>query len=244
LTEIASESFRFGGTSLVGKTLCWFDEVEVTRNNMGNSLINLITGQHIHVERKGINGIVEADNKLKCVLTANTLPRSAEMGIYRRMILIYLNYSFYDNMTDNKNIRQLLRAEASGVLNRMLRGLKDIEANDGFTTIEGHDDLIEDYKTSSNTVAEFLDEHFDFDYDAPKIGTKVLLEAYKNYSDDKYSSSLTPQRFGTLLSSHGLSKFDKIQQTRLTGGTRAWAGLRLKEAYELNAGFIREKKEF
>ena len=73
----------------------------------------------------------------------------------------------------------------------------------------------------------------------------MLLEAYKNYSDDKYSSSLTPQRFGTLLSSHGLSKFNKIHQTRLTGGTRAWAGLRLKDAYELtNVGLIREKKDF
>ncbi len=245
LHEIASESFRFRGSTLVGKTLCWFDEVEVTRSNVGNSLINLITGQQIRVERKGINGIISSQNKLKCVLTANTLPRSAEMGIYRRMILIYLNYSFYDNMTDNKNIRQLLRSEASGVLNRMLKGLRDIEKNNGFTTIEGHDDLIEDYKTSSNTVSEFLEEHFEFDYDAPKISTKVILEAYKQFNDDKYSNSLTPQRFGVLLSTHNLSKFSKIQQTRLSGGTRAWTGLKLKENYELtNAGFIRERKEF
>lgn len=245
LHEIASEAFRFRGASLVGKTLCWFDEVEVTRSNMGNSLINLITGQQIRVERKGINGIVPVQNKLKCVLTANTLPRSAEMGIYRRMILIYLNYSFYDNMTDNKNIRQLLRAEASGVLNRMLRGLRDVVDAGGFTTIDGHNDLIEEYKASSNTVAEFLEEHFDFDYDATKLSTKTLLEAYKRYSDDKYANSLTPQRFGMLLSSHGLSKFDKIIQTRGSGGTRMWAGLKLKEYYEINkAGLIREKENF
>lgn len=245
LHEIASESFRFRGSTLVGKTLCWFDEVEVTRTNMGNSLINLITGQQIRVERKGINGIVPVQNKLKCVLTANTLPRSAEMGIYRRMILIYLNYSFYDNMTDNKNIRALLKAEASGVLNRMLKGLHDIQANEGFTTIVGHDDLIEEYKASSNTVAEFLDEHFDFDYEAPTITTKVLLEAYKNYANDKYISSLTPQRFGVLLASHGLSKFYKITQKRLTGGVRAWAGLKLKEHYQITAsGLIREKEDF
>lgn len=245
LTEIASESFRFGGSSLVGKTLCWFDEVEVTRNNVGSSLINLITGQHIHVERKGINGIIEADNKLKCVLTANTLPRSAEMGIYRRMILIYLNYSFYDNMTDNKNIRQVLKAESSGVLNRMLRGLKDVEDNEGFTTIEGHDELLEDYKTSSNTMAEFLDEYFTFDYEAPKISTKTLLEAYKTYSNDKYSNSLTPQRFGVLISQSGLSKFDKIQPSRGSQGVRMWSGLQLKDYYEFNAaGLIREREEF
>ena len=245
LHEIASESFRFRGSTLVGKTLCWFDEVEVTRSNVGNSLINLITGQQIRVERKGINGIIASQNKLKCVLTANTLPRSAEMGIYRRMILIYLDYSFYDNMTDNKNIRQLLRAEASGVLNRMLRGLKDINENNGFTTIEGHTDLIEEYKANSNTVAEFLDEHFDFDYEAPKISTKTLLEAYKNYANDKYVNSLTPARFGLLMSSHGLTRFNNIISTRGTGGVKMWSGLKLKDWYELNAaGFIREKENF
>lgn len=245
LHEIASDSFRFRGSTLVGKTLCWFDEVEVTRANMGNALINLVTGQQIRVERKGINGIVPVQNKLKCVLTANTLPRSAEMGIYRRMILIYLNYSFYDNMTDNKNIRALLKAESSGVLNRMLRGLQDITKNDGFTKIDGHDDLIEEYKASSNTVAEFLEEHFDFDYDAPKISTKTLLEAYKNYADDKYTNSLTPQRFGVLLASHGLSKFDKIVNSRGTKGVRMWSGLKLKDWYEIsNGGLIREKEDF
>lgn len=245
LHEIASESFRFRGSTLVGKTLCWFDEVEVTRSNVGNSLINLITGQQIRVERKGINGILASQNKLKCVLTANTLPRSAEMGIYRRMILIYLNYSFYDNMTDNKNIRQLLRAEASGVLNRMLRGLQDITENNGFTSIEGHSDLIEEYKASSNTVAEFLEEHFVFDYEAPKVTTKVLLEAYKNYANDKYVGTLTPRRFGTLMASNGLSEFQNIQAVKGTGGERMWAGLKLKDWYEFNtAGLIREKEDF
>ncbi|MCR4286168.1 MAG: phage/plasmid primase, P4 family [Candidatus Kaiserbacteria bacterium] len=245
LHEIASDSFRFRGSTLVGKTLCWFDEVEVTRSNVGNSLINLITGQQIRVERKGINGIITSQNKLKCVLTANTLPRSAEMGIYRRMILIYLNYSFYDNMTDNKNIRNLLKAESSGVLNRMLRGLKDITKHGGFTEIEGHSELIEEYKSNSNTVAEFLEEHFNFDYDAPKLSTKTLLEAYKNYASDKYVDSLTPARFGVLLGCHGLMKFHKITTIRGSKGVRMWAGLKLKDWYEINStGLIREKSDF
>lgn len=246
LTEIAGESFRFGGSTLVGKRLCWFDEVEVTRTNMGNALIQLITGQHIHVERKGINGILDADNQLKCVLTANTLPRSAEMGIYRRMILIYLEYSFYDNMTANNKIRDVLRKESSGILNRMLKGLADLQKNDGFTMIEGHDDLIEEYKASSNTVAEFLDEYFVFDEDAKPISTKVMLDAYKEFSNDRYSESLTPQRFGMLMKHHGLSRFDKIFSKHDRNGMKVWCGLGLREQfYEFNPkGFIRAKDDF
>jgi len=211
---------------------------------MGNSLINLITGQHIRVERKGINDILEADNQLKCVLTANTLPRSAEMGIYRRMILIYLEYSFYDNMTANHKIRAVLQAEASGILNRMLRGLADLNKHDGFTSIEGHDDLIEEYKTSSNTVAEFLDEYFVPDIEAKPIPTKVLLDAYKEFSNDRYSESLTPQRFGMVMKHHGLSKFDKIYNRKDRDGSKMWCGLKLREEYyEFNtAGYIRAKE--
>jgi putative DNA primase/helicase len=243
LTEITGESFRFGGSSLVGKRLCWFDEVEVTRANMGNALIQLITGQHIKVERKGINGFVDADNQLKCVLTANTLPRSAEMGIYRRMILIYLEYSFYDSMTANQNIRNILKAESSGVLNRMLRGLADLQKNKGFTQIEGHSELIEEYKSSSNTVAEFLDEYFEFQYDADPIPTKVLLEAYKEFTNDKYSESLTPQRFGMVMKHHGLTKFDKIFNKQNSDGQKVWCGLKLKPLYMFNtAGYIRENE--
>lgn len=244
LQDISSDSFRFRGSSLVGRHLCWFDEVEVTRSNMGNSLINLVTGQHINVERKGINGIIEADNKLKCVLTANTLPRSAEMGIYRRMILIYLEYSFYDSMTANQDIRSILKKEASGVLNRMLRGLAGLTKHGGFTSIEGHEDMIEDYKTSSNTVAEFLDEYFIFDEEAEPIKAKMLLEAYKNFNPDKYSNSLTPQRFGVMLKQHGLNKFNNIF-TKHTNNGNVWCGLKLQKYYEVNSGgFIREKDDF
>lgn len=241
LTEIAGESFRFGGSSLVGKRLCWFDEVEVTRTNMGNSLTNLITGQHIHVERKGINGIVDVDNQIKCVLTANNLPRSAEIGIYRRMILIYLEYSFYDSMTANQDIRSILKSESSGILNRMLKGLADLRTNKGFTLISGHDDLIEQYKTSSNTVAEFLDEYFDFDEESTPISSKVLLHTYKEFCNDRYSESLTPQRFGVLLKTNNLSKFSGIYAKKAKNGNE-WCGLRLKECYEFNnAGWITEK---
>lgn len=244
LNDISSDSFRFGGASLVGKRLCWFDEVEVTRTNMGNSLINLITGQYINVERKGINGIIEAPNQIKCVLTANTLPRSAEMGIYRRMILIYFEHSFYDSMTADQEIRTKLRAEASGILNRMLNGLADLQKHRGFTTIEGHDDLIEDYKSSSNTVAEFLTTHFEFDYDADKIPTKTLLNTYKKFCDDRYAQGLTPHRFSVLLKTHGLAEFDKIYMARGTKGTRMWCGLKLREEFKIEGEVILENVDF
>ncbi len=246
LSETSGDSFRFGGSSLVGKHLCWFDEVEVTRSNMGNTLINLITGQHIRVERKGVHGIVEAQNKLKCVLTANTLPRSAEMGIYRRMILIYFEYSFYDNDTDDKDIRNIFKSESSGILNRMIKGLADLSKNNGFTKIDGQEEILEEYKVSSNTMAEFLEEYFEFsDDDSAKVKTKILLETYKNFSKDRYSESLTPQKFGLMVKNNGLNKFNNIESKKDRDGNKEWSGLKLKSIYEVDkiTGMIRGTEE-
>ncbi len=236
LHETTGDSFRFSGSNLVGKHLCWFDEVEVTRSNMGNSLINLITGQHIRVERKGLNGIVEAQNKLKCVLTANTLPKSAEMGIYRRMILIYLEYSFYDNDTMNKDMKEILKKESSGILNRMLRGLTSLNENNEFVKIEGHDEILEEYKTSSNTVAEFLEEYFELDDDPNSngVGSKELLEIYKDFSKDGYSKALTPQRFGLMVKNNGLKKFNNLESKKDGYGCKKWKGIKLKSIYRTN----------
>lgn len=242
LGQINSESFaRFGGSTLIGRRLCWFDEVQVTRAEMSSSLINLVSGHHIEVERKGINGLVQADNHLKCVLTANTLPRSAEIGIYRRMILMYLEHSFTDDMSANPNMRNVLMSEGSGILNRMLKGLADLNRNNGFTMIEGHDDLIEEYKASSNTVAEFLEEYFVFDETATPLDIKVVLQSYKDFSKDRYSEALTPQRFGMMIKSHGLREFDRIYSKKDWKGYKKIHGLKLREGYVINAqGWIKE----
>jgi phage/plasmid-associated DNA primase len=145
-------------------------------------------------------------------------------------------------MSADYEIRDKLKAEAPGILNRMLKGLADLQKHKGFTVIEGHDELIEDYKSSSNTIAEFLMTYFTFDYDAPKVSSKVLLNTYKKFCDDKYSQGLTPQRFGVLIGTNGLAQFDRIIPSRGANGVRMWSGLKLREEFEItDAEIIIEK---
>lgn len=240
LTDLSGDSSRFMGSSFIDRTLCWFDEVEPNRSKMGDKLIGMITADQINVERKGVNGITKAQNKLKFILTANALPRSAEIGIYRRLLLIHFENSFYDSVEIDYNIKEKLEKEMSGVFNRMVRGLHDLRKIGTFSVMENHTELIESYKTSSNTISEFLDEYFVFDYDAEPIDTSVLLKNYKEFTNDSYTKSLTPQRFGVLISQNGLMQFDKIYPKKGTGGVRQWAGLKLKDIFEIDhAGFIR-----
>ena len=233
LTDLSGESYRFAGSSMVGKSLCWFDEVEVKRAEMSNVLGTLITGTTINVERKGINGIFKAENALKCVLTANDLPHSSEHGMYRRIIYIKFDHSFYDDGTQETNILEQMAGESSGILNRMIKGLHDLRKMRGFTVIEGHEDLIESYKASSDTIAEFLDTYFEPAGDEAIIETTVLLNTYKDFTNGKSFAILTPQRFGRMMSTQPLSRFTRIAPVR-TASARGWSGLKVKKGYSLN----------
>lgn len=234
LTELQGESMRFAGSSFMGARLCWFDEVDVKKAEMGNTLGTLITGNTFNVERKGVTGIIKARNTLKCVLTANKLPMNAEVGIYRRLIMINIDGSFVEDGTVLVDMPDRLRAEDSGILNRMIRGLQDLRKMRGFTMIAGHDDLIEEYKAQSDTIAEFLDTYFEVGTEDDFIETEVLLASYRHFAEgNSWTRTITPQKFGRMLATQPLTRFAKIAPKR-TNQSRGWTRIRVKEPYELN----------
>jgi len=214
--------------------LCWFDEVDVKKAEMGNALGVLITGEQINVERKGINGILENPNTLKCVLTANSLPLSSEHGMYRRIIIINLEGSFHDEGTVILNMSELLRAESSGILNRMIKGLHDLRKMRGFTVIEGHEDLIEEYKTDSNITSEFLDTYFEPTTNTEtKIKTGELYKAFVRFTGGKTNAISSPQRFAMTMKTQPLSRFGQMTQYR-SNGVRYWKGIKLRDNLEMD----------
>lgn len=240
LTTFSNESaVRFIGSSLIGKTLIHFDEADIKRSELGAHISNLVTGDTIDVERKSVNGNVDVSNKLKCILSANKLPPGQD-GIFRRMILIQFKKSFTDDMTADRDLPAKLHAESSGILNRMLDGLEDLRKMKGFTTIEGHDEMIEEYKSESDVMAEFLDTFFDPVASATEevghtgVGIKagVVYQTYKKWADDNGVGTLlrlTPQKFGRMLGGVSLNKFAHMHSYKGTGGMRFWKGVKPKK---------------
>lgn len=235
LTELQGESMRFAGSSFVGARLCWFDEVDVKKAEMGNTLGTLITGNTFNVERKGVTGIIKARNTLKCVLTANKLPMNAEVGIYRRLIMINIDGSFVDDGTVLVEMPDILREEDSGILNRMIRGLQDLRKMRGFTLIAGHEDLIEEYKAQSDTIAEFLDTFFMVGTEEDFIETDVLLASYRHFTEgNSWTRTITPRKFGKMLATQPLTKFRNIKTRQKYGHGRGWVGLKVSDEYIIN----------
>lgn len=239
LTTFSNEgAVRFIGGSLIGKTLIHFDEADVKRAELGAHISNLITGDTIDVERKSVNGNIDVQNRLKCILSANKLPPGQD-GIFRRMILIKFERSFTDEMRADRSLPEKLQAEASGILNRMLEGLADLRKMGGFTEIAGHEDLIEEYKEESDIMAEFLSTFFDptnnfADEDGTAghgIPSNVMFATYRNWSESYGVGNLlklTPQKFGRMLANTSLNKFAKVHSFKGTGGARHWRGLKPK----------------
>lgn len=236
LNEVVGDNARFIGGELAGRTLCWFDEVEPKKSEFDNALGEKITGSTITIERKGINGRPKVPNYLKNILTANSLPYASTQGIYRRIIYIEFNHSFTSDGTVDRDLPTKLRSEMSGVLNRMLRGLADMRKMGGFTVIEGQEDRIEEYKVSSDPIAEFLDTYFDpipewVEGVHEPINSKDMFEAFKVTMGDLRWVHLTPQKFGRMLAYQPVERFHCMKSVR-TMDARQWKGVALKRGYE------------
>lgn len=237
LTTFSNEgAVRFIGGSLIGKTLIHFDEADVKRAELGAHVSNLVTGDTIDVERKAVNGNVDVQNRLKCILSANKLPPGQD-GIFRRMILIKFEKSFTDDMVADRGLPEKLVTEMSGILNLMLDGLADLRKMGTFTEIAGHDELIEEYKEESDIMAEFLSTFFDPTNDFSEeegtanhgIPSNVMFATYRNWSDSHGVGGLlklTPQKFGRMLANTSLNKFAKVHSFKGTGGVRHWRGVK------------------
>jgi phage/plasmid-associated DNA primase len=232
---------RFSGDAYHGRRLVHFDEVNVKRAQLGSQFGNLVTGETISIERKRVQGIVEVRNVSKVVLTANELPDSAEYGIYRRMILIRLKQSFYDNLTVDQDMLNKLKAESSGILNRMIRGLHHYRKLGTFSVIEGHEAEIEDYKESSDVFSEFLSTYFEVsDNENDQYSNAELHKAFIESPMGRTYDRITPARFSRRISSQPLQSFSKIERVKGAKGIRYWKYLKLKKGYELIDGVIKE----
>ncbi len=231
-----NEANAFYKEMLAGKTLAWFDESDVKRSELSTKLGTLITGKFIDFERKGIQGRVVVPNTVKCILTANDMPPRAQKGAFRRILKVQITRGSFEAEGDlDRDFFTKVKAEASGILNRMIAGLQDLKKMNGFTMIEGADEDMEDYMEASDPVSEFMHTHFEYDANAEPLLLYDLTNAYKDWKDgDSYARSLTPRSFKRLVDGMLTTRLKGIQSKKTKKGI-VFLGLRLKTNYSWNS---------
>ncbi len=235
LQSLNSNEIRFMGDVFAHKQLCFFDEANPKTQNINEYFQNMVTKPYITVERKGIQEKVDVRNTLKMVLSLNEMPDHMPPGMERRYRHIMFTRSFTDeDIADPEYKNKIVKHELSGVLNRMLRGLQDLNKMGGLTVIDGESDRKRNYSLSSDDFSAFLEEHFEPSNDGVTRYTfQQMRDAFVAEYPKAYHKQLSIRGFNKKILANRLPEFKYIT-TAKSGGERGYRGLKLKDGHNFS----------
>lgn len=236
LSRLNGGAARFIGESLTNRTLCFFDEANPKTENINEFFQNLISGKYIKVEKKGVQDTEEVQNTLKIVLALNEMPHHMPAGFNRRYRHILFTRSFRAEGIEDKSLqKKIIDTELPGILNRMLRGLKDLKKMGTTTVILGEEERKRQFTLAADDLSAFISDHFEPDDSNEEhacIEGKKMLQAFKEEYPSNFNRGLSIHAFSKkLLSVNGrLSEFVNIRKER-TKTYRGFAGLKFKDGH-------------
>ncbi len=138
-------------------TICM--EVEEGRS-MRTSLMKQLTGGDKRTARQMRQDFREYEPTDKIWLGANNKPRirGQELAIWRRIKLIPFTMTIPEEKQD-KHLAEKLIGEAPGILNWALEGCQEWQEQKGLDEPEDVKDAVEDYKSESDPLHEFIQEY-------------------------------------------------------------------------------------
>jgi putative DNA primase/helicase len=145
-------------------------------------------------------------------------------GIWRRMQLVPWNVQIAEDAVDRK-LGEKLRAEASGLLNRLLEGLIDWVAN-GLIVPEEVRLATRSYRESSDDVGRFLSTLCEVG-ETVRCGAGELHQLYQAWAEASGGATLHVKAFKTALDGKGFVQ-------KQSDGMK-WLGVRPREGVYLDA---------
>ena len=145
-----------------------------------------------------------------------------DQAIEARIWLIPFS-TFIEKKDRDKGILEKLTAEASGIFNWMIAGLKRYQEYGALTQPVAVKAANEEYRTEQDRLGEFIKNLCELKRDAI-IQRRILYDAYISDCNKNSVHLESPKNFATILqTSYGIQK-----GPQLTGGIRTWRGIRLK----------------
>jgi len=184
--------------------------------HLSESLVKVLTGDDKATVRRLYENEIEFRPTAKIFLATNHRPviTGTDDAIWRRIWLIPFTVTIPDNKRDPEIAKKLI-AEAPGILNWALEGLKRYRAVGKLVQPEKVRVATAEYRQDSDVLKEFIE-----DWCQPK-GEIKRRDLYKNYVDwceQYHEKAVSTKRFADLLRERGGGE-------RATGGERYWVGL-------------------
>ncbi|WP_243289059.1 DNA primase family protein [Clostridium perfringens] len=196
-------SEKFGTEGLIDKTVNIANENEIGNAISTENLKIFVSGDRTSIARK-YKGDINYKSTCKMIFLLNRLPDTLDNthGYYRKILIVPFNRVFKQEEMD-KNLKEKVSQELSGILNWSIEGAKRLMSNDyKFTECEAIEKITKAYKEEQNPVESFLKEALIFE-EGNSETKKDVLDAYKLWIEDQNISSRgteSPQRFWKALS--------------------------------------------
>ncbi len=178
---------------------------------------NVTSGEPI-VVRELHKTFFELRPQFKLIISGNYKPKikGTDDGIWRRIVLVPWTVRVPDDLCD-PHLAEKLRAESSGILNRMLAGLKGW-LQSGLQTPGAILEATDDYRSSSDPLARFLADCTERDVDS-RVSAHDLFVLYEAWTKSASVTAWTRTGFGRAMADRG------YRSTK--SGNHYWLGLRL-----------------
>lgn len=232
-TEKRGESHPTELADLQGKRMVVSSETDAG-DKMQVSRVKLVTGGENIKARFMRQDFFEFEPTFKIIISTNNLPRVNENdhATWRRLRIFPFGVVIPANKADT-DLPAHLRAEASGILNWLIRGCLRWQKQNLSSQMPPQVLMATDmYKRDSDVLADFLDSRCVFD---PKGRTTLsaLYTAYRNWaSSEGVKMPLSKTAFGLKMTPR-----PQVQKksTRVKGvNTRYWAGIKLRQIDQIH----------
>ena len=149
---------------------------------------------------------IQIFNYAKLIFNCNTLPADVEHSnaYFRRFLIIPFEVTIPEHEQDKQLHSKIIEKELSGVFNWVLEGLNRLLEQKRFSNCDAATKAVEDYKTNSDSVKQFISES-DYKKDAEyPTDVKLLYSEYKAFCMEDGFRTVSKKTFKTRLESYGI----------------------------------------
>ena len=175
------------------------------RAALAENFVKSVTGGDRIAARFLFHEFFEFEPTFKIWLATNHRPtiRGTDDGIWRRIRLIPFTQKF-EELQDDKTLRDKLDAELPGILTWAVRGCLEWQRS-GLTPSESVKSATASYRTDMDTFGDFLDERCIVE-DGAKVSAKEIYGAYRAWADENGEKLVSQRWFGLRLGERGFAK--------------------------------------
>jgi len=225
---------------LQNKLVNFCSEIDYKNKFSSGVFKRIVTGETLTGDAK-FKDPVKFEPYCKLIFASNDFPLTNDTtkGYFRRLVILKFNRNFEGKERDD-NLLNDLCSELDGIFNWILKGLKRLYYQKGFTIPKSHEIELQDYLESSNSVVSFINERYEKTNDINDwVSYEILFSEYENHAKEEGSYRFTKKRFKNEV----LKQFPDIKLRRWGDRGNHFQNIKLRDDSGSNENSVKAEKD-